>query len=85
MYRLTANGLGTKPAETQVERLNQVWGVDFCLPSSAFLICSTESDREFIEAAFEIGVLGYVFKARLATDLVLAVKSAVMGRRFVSP
>jgi hypothetical protein len=51
--------------KAQVERPNQVWGVDFCLPSSAFLICSTESDPEFVEAAFEIGALGYVLEARL--------------------
>jgi DNA-binding NarL/FixJ family response regulator len=65
--------------------LEVVMKIKGCLPNIAFVICSTESDTEFVEAAFEIGVLGYVLKARLATDLVLAVKSAIMGRRFLSP
>jgi DNA-binding NarL/FixJ family response regulator len=42
-------------------------------------------DQEFIEEAFSAGAMGYVIKPRLGTDLVLAVRDALMGHPFVSP
>ena len=55
-------------------------------PSSpAVVICSVETGLEFVEAARQAGALGYVFKARLADDLVVAVKSAADAQSFVSP
>jgi DNA-binding NarL/FixJ family response regulator len=42
-------------------------------------------DQEFVEEAFSAGALGYVVKPRLGTDLLLAVREALMGRTFVSP
>jgi DNA-binding NarL/FixJ family response regulator len=33
----------------------------------------------------QAGALGYVFKARVAEDLIVAVKSAARGQSFVSP
>ena len=46
-------------------------------PSPTIVMCSTETDPEIVEAAREAGAVEYVFKARIETDLVLAVKSAV--------
>ena len=54
-------------------------------PSPAIVICSVESDPEVVEAAQQAGALGYVFKSRVATDLVEAVKSAARGQSFISP
>ena len=55
-------------------------------PSSpAVVICSVENDPEIVEAARQAGALGYVFKARVAEDLIVAVKSAADGRSCVSP
>jgi DNA-binding NarL/FixJ family response regulator len=41
--------------------------------------------REFARAALDAGGLGYVVKARLASDLLPAIRAALAGRRFVSP
>ena len=41
------------------------------------VMCSAETDPEIVAAAREAGVVEYVFKARVETDLILAVKSAV--------
>jgi two-component system response regulator DegU len=53
--------------------------------SPAVVICSVENAPEIVEAALQAGILGYVFKARVAADLVAAVKSAARGQSFVSP
>ena len=39
---------------------------------------------EFIRSAFDSGVLGYVLKRRLMTDLLPAIEAALRGERFVS-
>lgn len=46
---------------------------------------TVHKDQEFIEEAFSAGAMGYVIKPRLATDLVVAVREALMGHTFVSP
>jgi DNA-binding NarL/FixJ family response regulator len=53
-------------------------------PRLPVVICSVESDPEIVEAARQAGAVGYVFKARIEKDLILAVKSAVQGKPFVS-
>jgi DNA-binding NarL/FixJ family response regulator len=45
---------------------------------------TVHEDPDYIEAAFSVGATGYVFKSRLATDLVPAVQGALQGDRFVS-
>lgn len=54
-------------------------------PRPAVVICSVESDPEFIEVAREAGALGYVFKARIGIDLIAAVNSVARGQSYVSP
>jgi DNA-binding NarL/FixJ family response regulator len=44
-----------------------------------------ETDPEIVEAARQAGALAYVFKLRVQKDLILAVKSALQGKSFVSP
>jgi DNA-binding NarL/FixJ family response regulator len=54
-------------------------------PRPAVVICTVEKDPDVIEAAREAGALGYVFKPRMAKDLIAAVKSVARGQPFVSP
>lgn len=42
-------------------------------------------DRDFIQAALEMGAFGYVFKRRITSDLRLAVSEALADRIFISP
>jgi DNA-binding NarL/FixJ family response regulator len=54
-------------------------------PSPPVVICSVETDPEVVEAARQAGAVAYVFKMRVQKDLILAVKSVLQGRPFVSP
>jgi DNA-binding NarL/FixJ family response regulator len=54
-------------------------------PSPPVVICSIEVDPETVDAARQAGALGYVFKVRIAKDLIAAVKSVARGQSFVSP
>lgn len=54
-----------------------------CKPKIVFL--TVHHDQEFVEEAFSVGALGYVVKPRLGTDLLPAVREALVGRAFVSP
>jgi DNA-binding NarL/FixJ family response regulator len=42
-------------------------------------------DADFARAALDAGGLGYVVKARLASDLPPAIRAALADRRFISP
>ena len=53
-------------------------------PTPGVVICSVESAEEVIEAAQQVGALGYVFKMHMNRDLVKAVKSAARGETFTS-
>ena len=48
-----------------------------------FLTVHETSD--YVRAALATGALGYVVKARLATDLGVAINEARAGRSYVSP
>ena len=54
------------------------------LPRLPVVICTVETDSEFVDAARQAGAIGYVFKTQIETDLILAVKSALKRKRFVS-
>jgi DNA-binding NarL/FixJ family response regulator len=45
---------------------------------------TVHSDQDYVGSALAAGALGYVVKARLATDLVPALRAAPAGRRFLS-
>ena len=51
---------------------------------AAIVFLTVHNDAEVVEAALAAGGSGYVIKARLASDLVLAVRAARAGRTFVS-
>ena len=46
---------------------------------------TVHEDADFARAALDAGGLGYVVKARLASDLLPAIRAALAHRRFVSP
>lgn len=52
--------------------------------TAAIVILTVSEDPALADAALAAGALGYVTKARAATELVPAVEAALGGRRFVS-
>ncbi|HET7909576.1 MAG TPA: response regulator transcription factor [Nitrospira sp.] len=54
-----------------------------CKAKIVFL--TVHKDVEFVEEAFLAGAVGYVIKPRLGTDLLVAVREALIGHTFVSP
>lgn len=52
---------------------------------SKIVVLTVYEDPDFLTAALESGALGYVVKARMASDLCTAIHEALAGRRFVSP
>lgn len=54
-------------------------------PSSKIVFLTVDRDSDICRAALETGALGYVLKPRLASDLIPAVKQALLGLQFVSP
>ena len=52
--------------------------------TAAIVILTVTEDPALADAALAAGALGYVTKARAATELVPAVEAALVGHRFVS-
>lgn len=48
------------------------------------IFLTIHNDSDFVGAAFKSGANGYVFKTRMAADLVVAVKEVMAGRTFLS-
>lgn len=48
------------------------------------VMLTVHGDPDYVREALEAGALGYVLKARLALDLVPALRAALDGRRYVS-
>jgi DNA-binding NarL/FixJ family response regulator len=46
---------------------------------------TVHEDADYARAALDAGGLGYVVKARLASDLLPAIRAAFADRRFISP
>jgi DNA-binding NarL/FixJ family response regulator len=55
-----------------------------CGSTAALVFLTVHQDQELVTAAKAAGVIGYVVKARLVTDLLSAVREARAGRPFVS-
>jgi DNA-binding NarL/FixJ family response regulator len=51
---------------------------------SKIIVSSLESSDEVVQEALRSGALGYVTKARLFTDLIPAIREAMLGHTFVS-
>ena len=48
------------------------------------IFLTIHNDSDFVGAAFNSGAEGYVFKTRMAADLVVAVREVMAGRTFLS-
>src|SRR6266550_3871787 len=48
------------------------------------IFLTVHEDPDYVEAALSVGALGYVFKSRLATDLVPALRGVLQGQNFIS-
>lgn len=53
--------------------------------TTRIVFLTLHGDPDCLQAAMLTGALGYVLKYRMATDLPIAIDSALAGRRFVSP
>ncbi len=53
-------------------------------PESKIIFLSQESSADVIEAALSLGALAYVVKMRAESDLLAAVDSVLLGKKFVS-
>ena len=53
-------------------------------PNAKIVFLTVAKDPDICRAALETGALGYVWKPRLSTDLIPAIKQVWLGRRFVS-
>jgi DNA-binding NarL/FixJ family response regulator len=49
------------------------------------IFLTIHDDSDSVGAAFKSGAEGYVFKTRMAADLIVAVKEVLAGRTFLSP
>ena len=49
------------------------------------VILTVHDDPDYLLKCLAVGALGYVVKSRIATDLVVAIKEALMNLVFVSP
>jgi DNA-binding NarL/FixJ family response regulator len=49
------------------------------------IFLTVNEDADFAGAALDAGGLDYVVKARLASDLLPAIRAALADRRFISP
>ena len=49
------------------------------------IFLTVHSDAEYVAAALKAGASGYVLKSRAAEDLVAAIRSALIGKVFISP
>jgi DNA-binding NarL/FixJ family response regulator len=48
------------------------------------IFLTIHNDKDSVGAAFKSGAEGYVFKTRMAADLIVAVKEVLAGRTFLS-
>jgi DNA-binding NarL/FixJ family response regulator len=62
-------------AATKIQKVNR---------RTKIIFLTIHEDPDFIAAAFKAGASGYVTKARLSLDLILAIHEVLKGHTFVS-
>ncbi len=72
----------TMPRLDGIEAARQLWRAH---RSVRLVFLTVHEDADFAQAALDAGGLGYVVKARLASDLLPAVRAALADRCFISP
>lgn len=53
--------------------------------SAKVVFLTIHSEEQFVEACFAGGALGYVVKSHMKTDLIPAIKAALIGDSYTSP
>ena len=69
------------PAHSGIEIATQLKRND---SPAKVIFLTIHNDSDFVGAAFKSGAQGYVFKTRMAADLVAAVREVLAGRTFLS-
>ena len=72
----------TMPGLTGIEAAQQLREAG---SRARFVFLTIHIEHEFVDACVSQGALGYVVKSRMKTDLIPAIKAALMGRTFISP
>jgi DNA-binding NarL/FixJ family response regulator len=52
---------------------------------AGLIFLTVHQDADYARAALDVGRLGYVVKARLASDLLTAIRAALADQSFISP
>jgi DNA-binding NarL/FixJ family response regulator len=73
---ITMPGLDGIAAAHHLHRLHQ---------PARLVFLTVHEDADFAQAALDAGGLAFVVKGRLASDLLPAIRSALVGCRFISP
>ena len=53
--------------------------------TAKFIFLTFHEDPAFVSACFAAGGTAYVGKTRITSDLIIAIREVLMGRKFVSP
>lgn len=69
------------PKLSGIETANQLKQAN---SAAKVIFLTIHNDPDFVGAAFKSGAEGYVFKTRMAADLVTAVREVMAGRTFLS-
>ena len=69
------------PTLNGIEAARQILKV---APESKIIFVSQESSADLVQEARRLGARGYVVKTSVASDLLAAVESALLGKYFVS-
>jgi DNA-binding NarL/FixJ family response regulator len=72
----------TMPGLTGIEAAQQLREAG---SRARFVFLTIHIEREFVDACVSQGALGYVVKSHMKTDLIPAIKAALIGRTFISP
>ena len=72
----------TMPGLTGIEAAQQLREAG---SGARFVFLTIHIEHEFVDACVSQGALGYVLKSHMKTDLIPAIKAALMGRTFISP
>jgi DNA-binding NarL/FixJ family response regulator len=70
------------PGLNGLEAARQLRAAGSC---AKIVFLTVHQDPEYVHAAMAAGALGYVAKCQLASDLLLALREALVGRSFISP
>jgi DNA-binding NarL/FixJ family response regulator len=54
-------------------------------PRTKVVFLTVHQDQDFVDAAFSAGACGYVIKEDVTTDLVPAIREALLGHIYISP